>query len=154
MKLLRALLFLVPVCCFLGCNESKPGGPNANKAPADKTMGDKVHDAGVGTGENTFKISLPTFETGLKQGEKKMVKVGISRGKNFDQDVNLDFGKLPTGVTASPAMPTIKKGDKDVEVTFEASKDAPLGDHTVMVTATPKEGAATTGEMKIGVKKP
>ena len=154
MKVLRALLFLVPVCCFLGCNESKPGGPNANKPAADKTISDKVHDAGMGTGENTFKISLPTFETGLKQGEKKEVKVGISRGKNFDQDVNLDFGKLPTGVTATPAKPTIKKGDKDAEVTFEAAKDAPLGDHTVTVTATPHEGAATTGEMKIGIKKP
>ncbi len=154
MKVLRALLFLVPVCCFIGCNESKPGGPNANKPQADRTIGDKMHDAGMGTGENTFKISLPVFETGLKQGEKKTVKVGISRGKNFEQDVKLEFGKLPTGVTASPAMATIKKGDKDAEVTFEASKDATLGDYTVTVTATPKEGAATTDEMKIGIKKP
>src|ERR1700722_19521957 len=131
MKVLRVLLFIVPVCCFIGCNESKPGGPNASKPQADKTIGDKIHDAGVGTGENTFKISLPTFETGLKQGESKLVKVGISRGKNFDQDVSLDFGKLPTGITATPDKPTIKKGDKDAEVTLAAGKDAPLGDYTV-----------------------
>jgi len=155
MKVLRALALMVPVCCFLGCNDSHPGGPNATKPRDDKTAGERTHETtGIGTAENTFKISLPTFETGLSQGEKKHVKISISRGKNFDQDVKLDFGKLPTGVTASPATPTIKRGDKDVDVTFEASKDAALGDHTIVVTATPTEGAATTGEMKLGVKKP
>lgn len=155
MKVLRALALIVPVCCFLGCNESHPGGPNATKPRDEKTTAEKTRDAtGIGTSDNTFKITLPTLETSVKQGEKKLVKIGISRGKNFDQDVKLDFGKLPTGVTASPAMPAIKHGENDVEVTFEAGKDAALGDHTIVVTATPKEGASTTGEMKLGVKKP
>jgi uncharacterized membrane protein len=155
MKVLRAILFIVPVCCFLGCNESHPGGPNATKPRDDKTVTEKTHDAtGIGTSENTFKLSLPSFETGLKQGEKKTVKISVVRGKNFDQDVKLDFGKLPTGVTASPDMPTIKHSDKDVEVTFEAAKDAALGDHVITVVATPKEGASTTGEIKLGIKKP
>jgi uncharacterized membrane protein len=155
MKVLRTLALILPVCCFLGCNESHPGGPNANKPREDKTVGEKTRDAtGVGTSDNTFKISLPTLETGVKQGEKKMVKISISRGKNFDQDVKLDFGKLPTGVTLAPMSPTIKHGENDVEVTFEAAKDAAVGDHMVNVTATPKEGAPTSGEMKLGVKKP
>ena len=154
MKALRALALIVPVCCFLGCNESHPGGPNATKPRDEKTTGEKTRDAtGIGTSENTFKISLPTLETGLKQGEKKPIKISISRGKNFDQDVKLDFGKLPTGVTVSPATPTIKHGDNETEVSFEASKEAALGDYTINVTATPKEGAVTTGEMKLGVKK-
>jgi uncharacterized membrane protein len=144
----------LPVCFFLGCNETHPGGPNANKPRDEKTVGEKTRDAtGIGTSENTFKVSLPTLETGLKQGEKKTVKISISRGKNFEQDVKLDFGRLPTGVTASPAMPTIKHGENDVEVTFEAAKDAAVGDHTINVTATPKEGAPTAGEMKLGIKK-
>jgi len=155
MKVLRALALVLPVCCFLGCNETHPGGPNANKPRDEKTTGERTRETtGIGTPDNTFKISLPTFETGLKQGEKKSVRISISRGKNFDQDVKLDFGKLPTGITVTPTMPTIKHGENDVEVNFEAAKDAALGDHTVNVTATPKDGAATSGEMKIGVKKP
>jgi uncharacterized membrane protein len=155
MRVLRALALILPACCFLGCNETHPGGPNATKPREEKTVGEKTRDAtGIGTSENTFKISLPTFETGIKQGEKKTVKISISRGKNFDQDVKLDFGKLPTGVSASPVMPTIKHGENDTEVNFEAAKDAAVGDHTVTVTAKPTEGASTTGEMKIGVKKP
>jgi hypothetical protein len=155
MKVLRALVLSLPVCCFLGCNETDPGGPNANKPREEKTVGEKTRDTtGIGTPENTFRISLPTFETGVKQGEKKTVKISISRGKNFDQDVTLDFGRLPTGVTATPAKPTIKHGENDVEITFEASKEAAVGDHTVNVTASPKEGAPTAGEMKLGVKKP
>src|SRR5262249_8819278 len=140
MKVLRVLALVLPVCCYLGCNESHPGGPNATKPREEKTATERTRDAtGVGTSENTFKISLPTLETSVKQGEKKMVKIGISRGKNFDQDVKLDFGKLPNGVTVSPATPTIKHGDNDVEVNFEANKDAAVGDHVIVVTANPKE---------------
>jgi len=155
MKVLRTLALTLPVCIFLGCNDTHTGGPNANKPRDDKTVGERTRETtGIGTPENTFKISLPTLETSVKQGEKKSAKISISRGKNFDQDVKLDFGKLPTGVTLSPMSPTIKHGENDVDVTFEAAKDAAVGDHTVSVTATPKEGASTSGEMKLGVKKP
>jgi uncharacterized membrane protein len=156
MKKIYAVMLALPVCCFIGCNESPPGGPNANKAHTDKTMTEKATEAtGIGTAENTFKISLPTFETGLKQGDRKTVKISVHRGKNFDQDIKLEFAKLPTGVTATPIMPTLKSADKEVEVTFEASKDAALGEHTIGVTATPaKDGAATSADMKIEVKKP
>ena len=124
--------------------------------PAEKTVVEKAHDAtGIGASEDTFKISLPMLDTGVKQGDRKTVKIGIIRGKNFDQDVKLDLGKLPNGITATPAMPSIKKGDKDAEVTLEASKDAALGEHTISVVATPaKAGASTTADFKIEVKKP
>src|SRR6266446_6343578 len=113
MRVLCAILLVLPVCCFLGCNESQPGGPNANKPRDNKTNVERTQETtGIGTAENTFKISLPTFETGLKQGERKTVKISIVRGKNFDQDVKLDFGKLPTGVTATPALPAINRADK------------------------------------------
>jgi hypothetical protein len=114
-----------------------------------------MHDAGIGTAENTFKISLPSMETHIKQGEKTNVKISISRGKNFDQDVNLTMTGLPKGVTATPASPTIKASDKEADVSLEAAKDAPIGDFTVNVTAKPaREGASTSADFKIGVKKP
>ncbi len=156
MKSLYALLLVLPVCLALGCNESQPGGPNASKPGNAKNNVEKAHDAtGIGTAENTFKISLPMLDTGIKQGDRKTVKVGIVRGKNFEQDVKLDLGKLPNGITATPAMPSIKQGDKDAEITLEASKDAALGEHTISVVATPaKDGASTTADLKIEVKKP
>jgi uncharacterized membrane protein len=116
-------------------------------------MGEKTHDA-VANPENTFTISLPSMETHLKQGEKKTVKISISRGKNFDQDVKLEMTGLPKGVTANPGSPSIKSSDKEADVTFEASKDAEIGDFTVHVTATPAHtGAATSADLKLGVKK-
>lgn len=154
MKVLYAVLFVTPVLCLLGCNESPPGGPNAAKPNANKTVAEKTRDAtGVGTAEDTFKISVPTLETGIKQGERKTVKIGISRGKNFEQDVKLDFGKLPAGVSATPATPMLTTNTKEVEVTLEASKDAAIGEYTIPVTATPAQGAPTSAEMKIEVKK-
>jgi uncharacterized membrane protein len=156
MKLLCSFLFVLPVCCALGCNESPPGGPNAGKPRDEKTNVEKAHGAtGIGTSEDTFKISLPMLDTAIKQGDRKTVKIGIVRGKNFEQDVRLDLGKLPNGITATPAMPSIKQGDKDAEITLEASKEAALGEHTISVVATPgKDGASTTADLKIEVKKP
>ena len=37
-------------------------------------------------------------------GETKEVTLGIKRGKNFDQDVNVKLDGLPKGVTAEPAQ--------------------------------------------------
>src|SRR5262249_11004467 len=104
------------------------------------------------TPENSFKLDLPNLETSVKQGEKKTVTVGISRGKNFNQDVKLDFG-LPPGLKMSPASPVIKAGDKNVEVSFEAAKDAALGHHTINVTGTPATGDKGASTLKIEVKK-
>jgi hypothetical protein len=155
MKSLFSLFIVAPLVCALGCNSSPPGGPNASKPDANKSLSEKAHDAGIGTAENTFRISLPTLETGLKQGETKAVKISISRGKNFDQDVNLALSGLPKGVTATPASPVIKASDKEIDVSFVADKDAAVGNHTVHVTATPaKDGAATSADLKIEVKKP
>ncbi len=153
MKHLRTIVLVAPLVLALGCNTSTPGGPGASKPASNKPVGEKVHDA-VANPENTFTVSLPSLETHLKQGEKKTIKISISRGKNFDQDVNLEMTGIPKGVTASPGSPSIKSSDKEADVTFEASKDAELGDFTVHVTATPaKSGAATSADLKLGVKK-
>jgi hypothetical protein len=156
MKRIYAALIALPVVCFLGCNETGPGGPNATKPREDKSSVDRTHETtGIGTAENTFKLSLPTFDTGIKQGERKTVRIGITRGKNFDQDVDLEFGKIPAGITATPAKAVLARGEKDVQVIFEASQDAALGEQVVSVSAKPaKEGAPTTGKITLEVKKP
>src|SRR5436190_5817011 len=93
----------------LGCNQSSPpGGPSATK-----------QQPAVGQGDNTFKINAPATETNIKQGESKEATLSISRGKNFSDDVKIEFSELPKGVAIMPAMPTIKSSDKDVKLTIE-----------------------------------
>jgi uncharacterized membrane protein len=108
----------------------------------------------MGTAENTFKLEVPALATTIHQGEAKEVKVSISRGKNFSQDVKLTFSGAPTGVKVTPEADEIKAGATDVKVKVEAAKDAALGEHTIKVTGKPKEGAETSLDLKIDVKKP
>ena len=141
LALLAAGLFVL-----VGCeSKSPPGGPGATRTDSKPR---------VGTPENTFSIQVPSSET-IKQGESKTVTVTITRGTNFDQDVKLDIENAPQGVTLKFDNPVLAASAKEVHLTIEASKDAALGEHKVTVDATPaREGAKTTAEIKIEVKKP
>lgn len=128
-----------------GCNQGSSGGPGATKHDNKPT---------VGTAENTFTLSVPHLtSTSLKQGESKVVDIGIKRGKNFDQDVALKFEDLPKGVTADPSSPSIKHGQDDVKVTFKAADDAALGDFTVKVVGHPSTGEDASNTIKLTVNK-
>lgn len=59
----------------------------------------------------------------LKPGESKKFKFTISR-TGFDEDVKLSIDGLPDGVTAEEKSPSVKKGDKEIEVTFKAADSA------------------------------
>jgi uncharacterized membrane protein len=151
MKSLCVSLFTTSVLALaVGCegpHSPPPGGPGATES-AD-------HKVQFGVPDNAFKLDMPTLSTHVKQGERKDVKIGIKRGKNFDQDVKLELSSVPQGVTIKPMNPTVKAGEKEVNVQVDASKDAALGDHDVQVKATPaKEGSATTDHFKITVEKP
>jgi len=108
----------------------------------------------VGLADNTFKLDVPILSTSLKQGETKTITISLSRGKNFDQDVKLEFSGAPEGVKVTPNENSIKHSDKEVQVKIEAAKEAALGEHTITVTGTPaKDGAKGTATFKIEVKK-
>jgi hypothetical protein len=136
---------------FVGCNSGTTGGPGADKDKETKGRLEKAEDR-VRQAEDTFNLSVPTFSTKIKQGEAKEVTVGISRGKNFDEDVALSFDNLPKGVTVEPAGATIKHGDKDAKLTIKAADDAALGDFTVKVTGHPQKGGDATNEIKLTVQ--
>lgn len=150
MKIVHALMVAAGLV-VVGCEgKSPPGGPGA-PAPGSR----EANTPRVTQPDNSFQLDAPNLETSIKQGETKTVSVGISRGKNFDQDVKLDFGDVPQGVKVKAAESAIKASAKEVQVTIEASKDAALGHHTVKVTGTPaKDGANTSTTLKIEVKKP
>ena len=55
-------------------------------------------------GQDDFSLSVPRLSTSIKQGESKVVSIGIDRVKNFDQEVALSFGDLPRGVTLAESV--------------------------------------------------
>ncbi len=103
--------------------------------------------------KDSFTLSLPSLSTTIKQGEMQTVSIGIKRDKTFDQDVALQFGVMPTGVTLEPAAPVIKHGDAELQVTVTAAADAALGNFAVKVTGHPAKGADATNEFKLTVVK-
>jgi hypothetical protein len=127
----------------VGCHPGTTGGPGV---PGGR--GTLTHPA-----ENTFSLDVPNLATKVKQGEAKEVTIGLDRGKNFDQDVNLKFEDLPTGVTIEPASPTIKHGEKDAKVTVHAADDAAIGDFTVKVVGHPNKGENAANTFKLTVEK-
>ncbi len=149
-----AILSAAALVAFSGCNTGTTGGPGADKAKKSETESklklaeDKVHQP-----EDTFNLSVPTLSTKIKQGETKTVTIGISRGKNFDEDVSLKFADAPKGLTVEPASPVIKHGDKEVKLTIKAAEDAALGDFTIQVTGHPRKGGDATNELKITLQK-
>jgi hypothetical protein len=87
----------------------------------------------------------------LTQGQEKDVTIGITRGKNFDQDVTLEFEGLPKGVTAEKNA-VLKKGDEATTVKMKAAADAALGKHDVTVVGKPKTGDSAEAKFTLTVK--
>jgi hypothetical protein len=145
MNKLASLLIVVAVAS--GCNRGTPGGSTSG--------GD--HKPLLGEAEGSFRITVPTFSTSLKQGETKVVTLGIKRGKNFDEDVNIKFENLPTGVTIDPPTTEIKHGDTEAKVTVKASDKedtkAAVGDFTVKVIGHPAKGGDATNDLKLSIAK-
>jgi uncharacterized membrane protein len=132
---------------LLGCNgHTTPGGPGATAGETKSRI--------VGSADNTFTLDTPSLGTDIKQGETKTIDIGISRGKNFAQDVKLDLAGAPHGLGVKPATTDFKSSETKVAVTIEAAKDAALGEHMITVTGTPmKEGAKASAQFKVTVKK-
>jgi len=144
---LTAAVLLLSLIVLPGCTEkSTPGGGSAADQKRPLT----------GENEGTFELTVPgsvPWATSVKQGESTPVTIGITRGKNFDQDVALSFSELPTGVTVDPAGASIKKSDPDAKLTLKANDEATVGTFTVKVIGTPGKGKASPHELKITVSK-
>jgi uncharacterized membrane protein len=136
MKLLSSAVVSLGLLAVVGCNTSPPGGSGSGVAK-----------------KATFDIHAPATSTALKQGDTKEVKLTISRGKDFHEDVDLAFS-APEGITVDPASQTVKASDdKEVTVKVTAAKDAAVSEHEVKVTGTPKTGNATSVTFKVKVEK-
>ena len=108
-------------------------------------------EKGGGAGSDTFKIVVPAMATDVKQGELQTVRVTLERGDGFKQQVKLEL-KAPAGIEVDPKNATVQPGDKgEVQLKISAAKDAPLGEHKIMVKGTPDKGEPTETEFKIKV---
>ena len=146
MRTLSVSCAVLAVAIIAGCDRAgTTGGPGATN-PTTKSQV-------VGQPEDTFTLSTPLLATSLKQGEAKVVTIGISRSTRFDQDVSIQFENLPTGVTVDPSSGSIKSKDLELKVTVKAADDASLGDFTIKVVGHPNMGADATKEMKVSVTK-
>jgi hypothetical protein len=108
----------------------------------------------AGDPENTFRLDSPNLGVSIKQGETKVVSMGISRSTNFDQDVTLMFSDLPKGITVEPAEPMIKHGEKEVKFNVTAANDAAVNDFVIKVIGHPTTGKDATNELKLSVQMP
>jgi uncharacterized membrane protein len=129
---------------FTGCERaSTPGGPGA---PA----GNKPV---VGQADDSFSLDLPNLATKIKQGESKVITIGIKRGKNFDQDVTIKFDNVPKGLAFDAPAPVLKRGETETKFTAMATDDAAIGDFVIKTTGQPARGAAAQSELKVTIDK-
>ena len=103
-----------------------------------------------------FKITVPTFDTKVKQGEIQLVNISLDRGESFRQDVTLEINLVNgQGITFDPAKVLVKVSDKpDVQLTITASKEAAIGEYVVIVTGTPTIGQPTSVNFNLKVVAP
>ena len=114
---------------------------------------DSPKGGSVAKGEG-FYISVPSFDTQVKQGETQNVTIKIERGESFKQDVKLQIEAVK-GISVDPAKVTVKAGDKpEVQIAITVSKKAALGEHKVSVKGTPTTGEPTSVEFKVKVIAP
>ncbi|MBS0204113.1 MAG: hypothetical protein JSS49_14500 [Planctomycetes bacterium] len=152
MKTFQLGLVLLALAVISGCTENTVGGPGVSSPPPGNSTSTTAKRPDYGQPEETFTLLVPLLSTQMKQGETKEASVGVSRGKNFDEDVTLKFDELPAGVTITPASTVIKHGDSETKIAIRAMDDAALGDFTIKVVGHPTMGADATSMFKLTVK--
>lgn len=137
---------------LVATEDAKPGEYTVKMTGHPATGSDATNQFTLTVGKkDTFTLSTPFWTTSMKQGETKVVIITISRDMKFDQDVTLNIDGLPKGLTADPAAPVIKNGEKEVSFTLKADADATLGDFAAMLTGHPTKGADVSHPFKFTI---
>jgi len=125
MKQVLAGLLIVGLVAFVGCNKATgPTNKGSNAAESEK-----------------FSVKAPTTATTIKQGESKEVKVTVSKGKDFKEDITLMF-ETDKGLSVDPKEAVYKASDTSgtMIVKVTADKDAPIGNAHIKVKSKPAGG--------------
>lgn len=133
-----------------GCMQGTPGGPGVQSSSTPQTY--SAHKPVVSNSKETFTLTMPTLSTSLKQGESKSIKISISRGTDFQDDVDLRFSSIPQGISLDPGAPVLRKSEQDISISVSAADNAALGDFEVKVTGHPTNGGPDAqNELKLTV---
>ena len=104
------------------------------------------------TKEVGFKITVPSADKNIKQGQTQSVTLILQRGDNFKRDVTLQIESPDAGVSVAPTDATIKAGDKpDIQLRISATQEAALGKYRITVTGVPKTGEPTSTAFTVKV---
>jgi hypothetical protein len=156
MKTLVVGVFLLTLAVAVGCTKSSSDGPQAVAPPANEQPKEPVKVVAkkpiAGEADKTFSLSIPFESVALTQGEEKSMLIGINRGENFREAVEIEVSDLPLGVTLETVKPVIEPGDMDAALMLKAAPDAALGDFTFKVTGhTTSSGADFSKEVNLTV---
>ena len=134
----------------LGCTEGTRGGPGVQSQPDSQT--NTTNKPVITDSKETFVMTTPVLSTTVKPGESKTASIGISRGSNFKDPVEISFTDLPSGVTVDPLKSTINAGDKELQVTINAKADAAPGEFNIVVKGHAASGGPdATNQLKVTV---
>ena len=125
MKTAITIVMTLALAAISGCQSSSPRG------------GSMAKDEG-------FKLTVPTFDTNVKQGEVRAVTVSLQRGAYFKQAVKLQI-QASEGISVDPTEVLVKASESpDVQLRIATTKDTALGAYIVSVKGTPKTGEPTS----------
>lgn len=140
-----------------GCNSSTPGGPGVAATPNASGVTNTTvttYKPPIGEADDSFSLSGPLLSTHLKPGETTPLKIKISRGRNFQDDVKLKFVALPGGVSIETVNPMITHSTSEATVEFRATNEASQGTFTISVIGQPTAGAEGKSDFQITVDSP
>lgn len=148
MKKLGILLTMTAVS-MIGCGqESEPGGPGA--AARTGANGSANGDRKAADDKRTFTVTVPGTTVDVDRGEEEEVTISLDRGDEFNETVTLTI-EAPAGLNVAQRTVEMAAGQDEVKVRIRADAAARLGEHSVMVKATPKTGKAVDQSFKIEV---
>jgi uncharacterized membrane protein len=135
MKTAITIVMTLALAVISGCQSSSPRGGSTSK-------------------DQGFKITIPTFDTNVKQGEVRAVTVSLQRGAYFKQAVKLQI-QAPEGISIDPTDVLVKASESpEVQLRIATTKNTALGAYRVTVNATPKTGKPTSTAFTVTVVGP
>ena len=94
---------------------------------------------------------MPSGEVGVTQNATQTVKIGIERGGEFDQTVEVKLMAPIEGLSLKPESATLSGDIEEVEIELVASADAPVGKTSVTLIGNPESGESVNGSMTVQI---
>lgn len=128
-----------------GCNkETDVGGPGA------AGTGGGVADY-EGASADSFQLTMPDGEVALKAGETKTWTIGIERGENFNQKVDVTVMAPKEGITVEPSQGSFEGDMSEMEVKITAQAGAPAEKTSISVIGRPESGQSVDAAITVTV---